>query len=77
MPRAIGKPSPGPPPLNFVLLEECKLASAMLPNFSKIDSSSLQFLGGDVDTNYQISVYAINYNVLRIMSGMGGLLFSN
>ena len=46
-------------------------------NFSKIDSASLQFLGGDVDTNYQISVYAINYNVLRIMSGMGGLLFSN
>ena len=40
-------------------------------NFSKIDSASLQFLGRDVDTNYQISVYAINYNVLRNNDGMG------
>ena len=46
-------------------------------NFSKVDSASLQFLDGDVDTNSQISIYALNYNVLRIMSGMGGLLFSN
>ena len=46
-------------------------------NFSKIDSASLLFLDGTVDSNYTISVYALNYNVLRIMSGMGGLLFSN
>jgi hypothetical protein len=25
----------------------------------------------------QVRVYAVNYNVLRIMSGMGGLAFSN
>ena len=46
-------------------------------NFSKIDSSQLQFVDGSVDTNYTISVYAVNYNILRIMSGMGGILFSN
>ena len=46
-------------------------------NFSKVDSASLQFLGGNVATNFNISVFAVNYNVLRIMSGMGGVLFSN
>ena len=25
----------------------------------------------------KISIYAVNYNVLRIMSGMGGLAYSN
>jgi len=46
-------------------------------NFSKVDSASLQFLDGEVNSNYKISIFALNYNVLRIMSGMGGLLFSN
>ena len=27
--------------------------------------------------NRDVRVYAINYNVLRIMSGMGGLAYSN
>ena len=26
---------------------------------------------------WDVRVYAINYNVLRIMSGMGGLAYSN
>lgn len=46
-------------------------------NFSKVDSASLQFLDGEVNSNYKISIFALNYNVLRIMSGMGGILFSN
>jgi hypothetical protein len=25
----------------------------------------------------QVRVYAVNYNVLRVMSGMGGLAYSN
>ena len=33
-----------------------------------------QTLNGTPDT---INVYAVNYNVLRIMSGMGGLAYSN
>jgi hypothetical protein len=45
-------------------------------NFSRIDSAKLEFksLSSTTDT---ISIYAVNYNVLRIMSGMGGLAYSN
>jgi hypothetical protein len=45
-------------------------------NFSRIDSAKLEFksLSSTLDT---ISIYAVNYNVLRIMSGMGGLAYSN
>jgi len=49
-------------------------------NFSRIDSSKLNIEyptnpGGELVK--EIHVYAINYNVLRIMSGMGGLAYSN
>tara|TARA_Y100000817_G_scaffold299973_1_gene278582 strand:+ start:34 stop:1206 length:1173 start_codon:yes stop_codon:yes gene_type:complete len=40
-------------------------------NFSRIDNA--QLVGPAVGMN----VYAVNYNVLRIMSGMGGLAYSN
>jgi len=43
-------------------------------NFSRIDNAKLE-------TNANLSatdnIYAVNYNVLRIMSGMGGLAYSN
>ena len=42
-------------------------------NFSRIDSAYLIKTG----TPQDINVYAVNYNVLRIMSGMGGLAYSN
>jgi len=42
-------------------------------NFSRIDNAQLVFNSAtEVGT-----VYAVNYNVLRIMSGMGGLAYSN
>ena len=46
-------------------------------NFSRIDSAVLK-----CDANYgsgtgTLDIYAVNYNVLRIMSGMGGLAYSN
>ena len=41
-------------------------------NFSRIDSAQLE-----VDNTTTCHIYAINYNVLRIMSGMGGLAYSN
>ena len=45
-------------------------------NFSRIDNSQLIFNTSPVSSgNYD--VYAVNYNVLRIMSGMGGLAYSN
>ena len=45
-------------------------------NFSRIDNAQLLHEGsGKIGTsNY---IYAVNYNVLRIMSGMGGLAYSN
>ena len=44
-------------------------------NFSRIDNAKMVF--GNVLANTNIHVYAVNYNVLRIMSGMGGLAYSN
>jgi len=41
-------------------------------NFSRIDTAQLIF-----ETQLACTVYAVNYNVLRIMSGMGGLAYSN
>jgi hypothetical protein len=55
-------------------------------NFSRIDNATLVF---DSITNaaagafpskafpYNFRMYAVNYNILRIMSGMGGLAYSN
>ena len=44
-------------------------------NFSRIDDARLDISGGALATD--LIVYAVNYNVLRIMSGMGGLAYSN
>jgi hypothetical protein len=45
-------------------------------NFSRIDNAVLNL--GTVSTSTStLKVYAVNYNVLRIMSGMGGLAYSN
>jgi len=59
-------------------------------NFSRIDNAVLQLgygkdslslkrAGGSNAQNIgmNLNVYAVNYNVLRIMSGMGGLAYSN
>ena len=42
-------------------------------NFSRIDNAQLKVTGTDGGGR----IYAVNYNVLRIMSGMGGLAYSN
>ena len=44
-------------------------------NFSRIDNAQLITAG--TEDGKTGSVYAVNYNVLRIMSGMGGLAYSN
>jgi hypothetical protein len=59
-------------------------------NFSRIDNAVLQLnYGADsqlgsgalqtqlASTSLNLNIYAVNYNVLRIMSGMGGLAYSN
>ena len=45
-------------------------------NFSRIDSAFLNIGNSSGMTTTDI-IYAVNYNVLRIMSGMGGLAYSN
>ena len=45
-------------------------------NFSRIDNATLQITRLDAQSA-KTSIYAVNYNVLRIMSGMGGLAYSN
>jgi hypothetical protein len=48
-------------------------------NFSRIDNATLQLQLTTKTAAHgsKVRVYAINYNVLRIMSGMGGLAYSN
>ena len=46
-------------------------------NFSRIDSAILKMDITQRTSDARVRVYAINYNVLRIMSGMGGLAYSN
>jgi hypothetical protein len=48
-------------------------------NFSRIDNAKLMTGTGNFNGNAsaQLKVFAVNYNVLRIMSGMGGLAYSN
>ena len=45
-------------------------------NFSRIDNAELKCTNFDKSKSTW-TVYAVNYNVLRIMSGMGGLAYSN
>ena len=48
-------------------------------NFSRIDNATLQLVvsHADVVQTAKARVYATNYNVLSVMSGMGGLAYSN
>jgi hypothetical protein len=53
-------------------------------NFSRIDTATIVMsVDGSVavdqssDATLDVRVYAVNYNILRIMSGMGGLAYSN
>ena len=50
-------------------------------NFSRIDNATLQLVVSSAtverDNTAKVRVYATNYNVLRVMSGMGGLNFAN
>ena len=45
-------------------------------NFSRIDNATLNLTFG-ASTTGVVKVFAVNYNVLRVMSGMGGLAYSN
>jgi len=50
-------------------------------NFSRIDNATLQLILSNATVGgtqtAKVRVYAVNYNVLRVMSGMAGLAYSN
>ena len=62
---------------SFALKPEEHQPSGTL-NMSRIDTAALNLtLALTPNATSSLSVYAVNYNVLRILSGMGGLAYSN
>jgi hypothetical protein len=79
--------SPAPNPINvysFAIQPEEHQPSGTC-NFSRIDNATLVFdsvttAGASYPTKatpFNFRLYAVNYNIFRIMSGMGGLAYSN
>ena len=46
-------------------------------NFSRIDNANLFYTLNSGEGNRKLKIFGINYNILRVMSGMGGLAYSN
>ena len=55
-------------------LDTSKLQPTGTLNFSRLDSARLVCETG---ASFDSSMYAVNYNILRIENGMGGLMYSN
>jgi len=62
---------------DVILVPFCLDTSKLQPtgslNFSRLDSARLVVEGDTFEDN----VYGVNYNILRIENGMGGLMYSN
>ena len=58
-------------------LEPEKLQPSGTCNFSRIDNATLELTAGADGDTEKVVVFAVNYNVLRIKNGMGGLAYSN
>jgi hypothetical protein len=74
-----GTPMPGVYSYSFALKPEEHQPTGTC-NFSRIDNAQVAMTvpsGADTGTNLTLNMFAVNYNVLRIQSGMGGLAFSN
>jgi hypothetical protein len=60
-----------------LMIPFCLDASKLQPtgscNFSRMDSATLRLPNSTINA----AIYAVNYNVLRIQNGMGGLLYAN
>jgi hypothetical protein len=63
---------------SFALKPEEHQPSGSL-NMSRIDNTTLTLTSAFSSsvTGVSVNVYAVNYNVLRILSGMGGLAYAN
>jgi len=75
-----GNPYPGIYCYSFALKPEEHQPTGTC-NFSRIDNAQVDVrIKANIDTGMAantLEMYAVNYNVLRIQSGMGGLAFSN
>ncbi len=72
-----GSPAPGIYSYSFALKPEEHQPTGTC-NFSRIDNAqiAIKTKAGNTTTK-SLNMFAVNYNVLRIQSGMGGLAFSN
>jgi hypothetical protein len=75
-----GSPMPGIYSYSFALKPEEHQPTGTC-NFSRIDNAQVavelkDLTGSDLATP-SLDMFAVNYNVLRVQSGMGGLAFSN
>jgi len=64
--------TPGAPFLIPFCLDTTKLQPTGTLNFSRIDSARLVSSNNFVNT-----LYAVNYNILKIENGMGGMMYAN
>ena len=64
---------------NFSRIDNAQLVGTSLTTIKLTDTDGLvneALSGGNADV-VKLTIFAVNYNVLRIMSGMGGLAYSN
>ena len=72
-----GSPYPGIYMYSFALEPE-ELQPSGTCNFSRIDLAQIAVnLKSNMPTNLLQQMFAVNYNILRIQSGLGGLAFAN
>jgi len=72
-----GSPCPGIYSYSFALKPEEHQPTGTC-HFSRIDNAQVAVKCANVGTtNKNLDMFAVNYNVLRVQSGMGGLAFSN
>ena len=72
-----GNPYPGIYSYSFALKPEEHQPTGTC-NFSRIDNAQVEVVQkSDTSRTTNMHMFAVNYNVLRIQSGMGGLAFSN
>ena len=65
---------------NFSRIDNAQLVGSTLTTFAATGAQTVSAtapVGGVDADNVKLIIFAVNYNVLRIMSGMGGLAYSN
>jgi len=64
---------------NFSRIDNAQLVGTDVTVFASSgpDTAQLTSAAEDGASNTKLTIFAVNYNVLRIMSGMGGLAYSN